>query len=194
MAADKKAIDFGKIKRYIKNRTTEFYIETLKGQDKDEFKSTINYLNNVRRTKDLSDDYDMVEVERIKNRLTAFSPTREQQQVIDSINRQKKEDNIRLKKSRVKRKLPLPTPKLSEKPTFDKVSIAFWDLKTVLDQEYTQLSSKEIEEIKKNMIRLTNAIDGMLQERFKVEIQQALRQAEEIKTQIDKLSSKIKPK
>jgi hypothetical protein len=191
MAADKKAIDFGKIKRYIKNRTSEFYIETLSGSDKEEFKSIINYINNVRRTKDLSVSYDTAEIERIKNRLTDFSPTREQQQAIDFINRQKKEDNIRLKKSRTKRKVtPLPTT--TAKPTYEKVSNAFWDLKTLLEEEGKLLTSKEIEVVKKNMIILTNFIDTTLQERFKYEIQQALKQAEEIKMRIEKLNSKIK--
>ncbi|MDR0681177.1 MAG: hypothetical protein LBG15_04910, partial [Dysgonamonadaceae bacterium] len=110
MAADKKAIDFGKIKRYIKNRTSEFYIDTLQGVDKEEFKSIINYIDNVRRTKDLSDNYGVKEIESIKNRLTEFSPTREQQQVIDAINRQKREDNIKIKKSRTKRKVLTPSP------------------------------------------------------------------------------------
>jgi hypothetical protein len=192
MAADKKAIDFGKIKRYIKNRTSEFYIETLSGSDKEEFKSTINYINNVRKTRDLSESYDIATIERIKNRLTDFSPTREQQQVIDSINHLKKEDNIRLKKSRTKRKVTLP-PITTAKPTYEKVSNAFWDLKTLLEEEGKLLTSKEIEVVKKNMVILTNFIDMTLQERFKYEIQLAHKQAEEIKMRIEKLNSKIKP-
>jgi hypothetical protein len=192
MAADKKAIDFGKIKRYIKNRTAEFYIETLQDSEKEEFKSVIKYINNVRRTKDLSADYGMEEIERIKNKLTDFSPTREQQEVIDSINKQKREDNIRVKKSRVKRKIITPTPPVSEVPTYEKVSNAFWNLKTLLEEEGKLLTSREIEVVKKNMVLLTNSIDTTLQERFKFEIQQALRQAEEIKMRIEKLNSKIK--
>ncbi|MDR1938014.1 MAG: hypothetical protein LBQ73_05905 [Tannerellaceae bacterium] len=194
MAADKKAIDFGKIKRYIKNRTAEFYIETLQGQEKDDFKSIINYINNVRRTKDLSDNYGVSEIERIKNKLTEFSPTREQQQLIDSINKQKREDNIKIKKSRTKRKVVVvsPPPAVSEKSTYEKVSNAFWDLKTLLEEEGKLLTSREIEVVKKNMVLLTNFIDATLQERFKFEIQQALRQAEEIKMRIEKLNSKIK--
>jgi hypothetical protein len=191
MAADKKAIDFGKIKRYIKNRTAEFYLETLKGQEKEEFKSIINYINNVRRTRDLSDNYDIKELERIKNKLTDFSPTNEQQHIIDSINRQKKEDNVKLKKSRVKRKVMIPNVS-HEKPTYEKVSNVFWDLKTLLEEEGKLLTSKEIEVVKKNMIILTNFIDATLQERFKFEIQQALKQAEEIKMKIEKLNNKIK--
>ncbi|GHT29840.1 hypothetical protein AGMMS49574_07740 [Bacteroidia bacterium] len=192
MAADKKAIDFGKIKRYIKNRTSEFYIETLSGSDKEDFKLTINYINNVRKTRDLAESYDVDTIEQIKNRLTEYSPTREQQQIIDSINRQKKEDNIRLKKSRTKRKVT-PPPSTTTKPTYEKVSNAFWDLKTLLEEEGKLLTSKEIEVVKKNMVILTNFIDTTLQERFKYEIQLALKQAEEIKMRIEKLNSKIKP-
>ncbi|MDR1919528.1 MAG: hypothetical protein LBQ65_07785 [Tannerellaceae bacterium] len=195
MAADKKAIDFGKIKRYIKNRTAEFYIDTLQGEEKDEFKSIINYINNVRRTKDLSDNYGVSEIEQIKNKLTEFSPTREQQQVIDSINKQKREDNIKIKKTRTKRKVvvvaPAPAPS-TEQSTYVKVSNAFWDLKTLLEEEGKLLTSREIEVVKKNMVLLTNFIDATLQERFKFEIQQALKQAEEIKMRIEKLNSKIK--
>jgi hypothetical protein len=193
MAADKKAIDFGKIKRYIKNRTAEFYIETLQDTEKDEFKSIIKYINNVRRTKDLSDNYGVEEIERIKNKLTEFSPTREQQEIIDAINRQKREENIKIKKSRTKRKVLIPTtPAVSEVSTYEKVSNAFWNLKTLLEEEGKLLTSREIEVVKKNMVLLTNSIDATLQERFKFEIQQALRQAEEIKMKIEKLNSKIK--
>ncbi|MDR2389523.1 MAG: hypothetical protein LBD89_07045 [Tannerellaceae bacterium] len=193
MAADKKAIDFGKIKRYIKNRTAEFYIETLQGSDKDEFKSIIKYINNVRRTRDLSAEYGVEEIEKIKNKLTDFSPTREQQEIIDSINKQKREDNIKVKKSRTKRKIILPTPPpVSDVPTYEKVSNAFWNLKTLLEEEGKLLTSREIEVVKKNMVLLTNSIDTTLQERFKFEIQQALKQAEEIKMRIEKLNSKIK--
>jgi hypothetical protein len=192
MAADKKAIDFGKIKRYIKNRTAEFYIDTLQGSEKDKFKSIINYINNVRRTKDLSDHYDIDEIERIKNKLTEFSPTREQQQVIDAINRQKREDNIKIKKSRTKRKVIVATPAVSEKSTYEKVGDAFYCLKNLLEEEGKLLTSREIEVVKKNMLLLTNFIDATLQERFKFEIQQALKQAEEIKMRIEKLNSKIR--
>ncbi|MDR2810541.1 MAG: hypothetical protein LBB84_08335 [Tannerellaceae bacterium] len=194
MAADKKAIDFGKIKRYIKNRTAEFYIDTLYGSEKEEFKSVIKYINNVRRTKDLSSDYEGEEIERIKNKLTEFSPTREQQEVIDTINRQKREDNIKVKKSRTKRKAPIPTPPptTSGISTYEKVSNAFWSLKTLLEEEGKLLTSREIEVVKKNMVLLTNSIDATLQERFKFEIQQALKQAEEIKMRIEKLNSKIR--
>jgi hypothetical protein len=192
MAADKKAIDFGKIKRYIKNRTSEFYIETLSGSDKEDFKSIINYINNVRKTRDLAESYDGSTIEQIKNRLTEYSPTREQQEIIDSINHQKKEDNIRIKKSRTKRKVT-PPPSTTTKPTYEKVSNAFWDLKTLLEEEGKLLTSKEIEVVKKNMVILTNFIDTTLQERFKYEIQLALKQAEEIKMRIEKLNSKIKP-
>ncbi|MDR2118296.1 MAG: hypothetical protein LBP25_01995 [Tannerellaceae bacterium] len=192
MAADKKAIDFGKIKRYIKNRTAEFYIETLQGSERKEFESVIKYINNVRRTKDLSDEYGVDEIERIKNKLTDFSPTREQQDVIDAINRQKREDNIKVKKTRTKRKVVTPTPAVSEISTYEKVSNAFWNLKTLLEEEGKLLTSREIEVVKKNMVLLTNSIDTTLQERFKFEIQQALKQAEEIKMRIEKLNSKIK--
>ncbi|MDR1258974.1 MAG: hypothetical protein LBK65_06840 [Tannerellaceae bacterium] len=192
MAADKKAIDFGKIKRYIKNRTAEFYIDSLPGTEKDEFKSIINYINNVRRTKDLSDNYGVNEIEQIKNKLTDFSPTRDQQQVIDSINRQKKEDNIKLKKSRTKRPPVIISNTTSERSTYEKVSDAFWNLKNLIEEEGKLLTSREIEVVKKNMLLLTNFIDATLQERFKFEIQQALRQAEEIKMRIEKLNSKIK--
>ncbi|MDR1344690.1 MAG: hypothetical protein LBJ39_04985 [Tannerellaceae bacterium] len=192
MAADKKAIDFGKIKRYIKNRTAEFYIDSLKGDEKDEFKLIINYINNVRRTKDLSDNYGVNEVEQIKNKLTDFSPTREQQQLIDVINRQKKEDNVKIKKSRTKRKVVLPETTTSDRSTYEKVSDAFWNLKNLIEEEGKLLTSREIEVVKKNMLLLTNFIDATLQERFKFEIQQALRQAEEIKIKIEKLNSKIR--
>ncbi|GHV47442.1 hypothetical protein FACS1894181_00890 [Bacteroidia bacterium] len=192
MAADKKAIDFGKIKRYIKNKTAEFYISTLEGLEKDEFKSIMNYINNVRKTKDLSPRYDMAEIERIKNKLTNFSPTNEQKDVIDSINRQKKEDNTKWRKSRDKKKPLLPPAPVSNIPTYEKVSNIFWDLKTLLEEEGRLLTSKEIEVVKKNMVILTNFVDATLQERFKFEIQQALKQAEEIKVKIDRLHSKIK--
>jgi hypothetical protein len=192
MAADKKAIDFGKIKRYIKNRTAEFYLETLQDSEKDKFKSIINYINNVRRTKDLSDHYDTDEIERIKNKLTEFSPTREQQQVIDAINRQKREDNIKIKKSRTKRNVIVTSPAVSEKSTYEKVADAFYCLKNLLEEEGKLLTSREIEVVKKNMLLLTNFIDATLQERFKFEIQQALKQAEEIKMRIEKLNSKIR--
>ena len=192
MAADKKAIDFGKIKRYIKNRTAEFYIETLQDQEQEEFKSIIKYINNVRRTKDLSADYGGEEIERIKNKLTDFSPTREQQEVIDSIKKQKMEDNIKVKKSRIKRQTIVAAPPVSEISTYEKVSNAFWSLKTLLEEEGKLLTSREIEVVKKNMVLLTNSIDTTLQERFKFEIQQALKQAEEIKMRIEKLNSKIK--
>ncbi|MDR1645047.1 MAG: hypothetical protein LBS05_04385 [Tannerellaceae bacterium] len=192
MAADKKAIDFGKIKRYIKNRTAEFYIDTLKGKEKDEFKSIINYINNVRRTKDLSKEYGVEEVEQIKNKLTDFSPTREQQEVIDTINKQKREDNVRIKKSRTKRKVITTPPATSDKSTYERVADAFYTLKTLLEEEGTMLTSREIEVVKKNMLLLTNFIDATLQERFKFEIQQAIKQAEEIKMRIEKLNSKIR--
>ncbi|MDR1356459.1 MAG: hypothetical protein LBJ58_02175 [Tannerellaceae bacterium] len=192
MAADKKAIDFGKIKRYIKNRTSEFYIDSLQGSEKDEFKSIINYINNVRRTKDLSDNYGVSEIERIKNKLTDFSPTREQQQVIDSINKQKREDNVKIKKSRTKKVVVVPTAVSSDKSTYEKVSDAFRNLRTLMEEEGKLLTSKEIEIVKKNMLLLTNFIDATLQERFKFEIQQALKQAEEIKIKIEKLSGKIR--
>ncbi|MDR1499868.1 MAG: hypothetical protein LBI58_02700 [Tannerellaceae bacterium] len=192
MAADKKAIDLGKIKRYIKNRTAEFYMNSLPEEERNEFKSTIDYLDNIRRTKDLSDAYQGSEIERIKNRLTDFSPTRAQQKLIDSINKQKREDNIKIKKSRAKKPPAAPAGPSSDKPTYEKVTDAFWALKTLIEEEGRLLTSREIEVVKKNMLLLTNFIDATLQERFKFEIQQALRQAEEIKVRIEKLNSKIK--
>ncbi|MDH6305822.1 ribosome-binding ATPase YchF (GTP1/OBG family) [Parabacteroides sp. PF5-5] len=189
MAADKKAIDFGKIKRYIKNKTAEFYIDTLEGEEKEEFKSSIKYLNNIRRTKDLSPQYDIPELERIKNKLNDFSPTREQEIIIREINKEKKEDNLRVKKARVKRKVTSTEP---EKSTYEKVSKAFWALKTHLEEEGKMLTSKEIEIVKKNLIILTNYTDTVLQERFKIEIQLAIKQADEIKQRIEKLNIKIK--
>lgn len=195
MAADKKAIDFGKIKRYISNRTAEFYIGTLHGDERDEFKSVIDYIDNVRRTKDLSANYGVRELESIKNRLTEFSPTRAQQQIINSINKQRREENIKIKKTRAKRKPPVPVapePEPQKKSTFEKVSDAFWVLKTLMEEEGKLLRSREIEVVKKNMLLLTKFIDATLQERFKFEIQQAIEQAEEIKMQIEKLNSKIK--
>ncbi|MDR2496547.1 MAG: hypothetical protein LBD21_05420 [Tannerellaceae bacterium] len=104
MAANKKAIDFGKIKRYIKNRTAEFYINSLQGDLRADFRSKILYLDNVQRTKDLSPNYDESVIEKIKKKLTNFSPTREQKRIINSINRQTKDDNARLRKSRENRK------------------------------------------------------------------------------------------
>jgi hypothetical protein len=61
-----------------------------------------------------------------------------------------------------------------------------------MEEEGKLLTSKEIEVVKKNMLILTNFIDTTLQERFKYEIQQALKQAEEIKIRIEKLNSKIR--
>lgn len=190
MAADKKAIDFGKIKRYISNRTAEFYIETLEGEEKESFKAIIKYLDNTRRTKDLTEQYDVQELERIKNKLNDFSPTREQQAAINAINRERKEENIKIKKSRVKRKVVPPTT--VEKTPYEKVSKAFWNLKTIIEEDGKQLSSKETEVVKKNLIILANYTDTVLQERIKFEIQQAYKQAEEIKQQIEKLNTKIK--
>ena len=192
MAAYKKAIDFGKIKRYIKNRTAEFYINSLSGEERIQFKSIINYIDNVRRTKDLSAEYDDAEIERIKNKLTDFSPTKEQQRLISAVNRQTKDENTKQRKSLEKKKVVPPAPQ-SDKTTYEKVSVAFWDLKTLLEDEGKQLTSKELEVIKKNMIILTNFIDATLQERFKFEIQHALKQAEEIKMKIERLHIKIKP-
>jgi hypothetical protein len=194
MAAYKKAIDFGKIKRYIKNRTAEFYINSLSVEEKIQFKSIVNYIDNVRRTKDLTADYDDAEIERIKNKLTDFSPTKEQQRLINAVNRQTKEENTKQRKSREKKKVvPPPATPQSDKTTYEKVSVSFWDLKTLLEEEGKLLTSKELEVVKKNMIILTNYIDSTLQERFKFEIQQALKQAEEIKMKIERLHSKIKP-
>ncbi|MDR0748139.1 MAG: hypothetical protein LBF62_01035 [Tannerellaceae bacterium] len=190
MAADKKAIDFGKIKRYISNRTAEFYIETLEGEEKESFKSVIKYIDNTRRTKDLTRQYDVKELERIKNKLNDFSPTREQQSLINAINRERKEENNRIKKSRVKRKV-IPPPVVERTP-YEKVSKAFWNLKTILEEDGKFLGSKEIEVVKKNLIILANNTDVILQERIKFEIQQAYKQAEEIKQQIEKLNTKIK--
>ncbi len=190
MAADKRAIDFGKIKRYISNRTAEFYIQSLSGSEKEEFESIIKYLNNIRRTKDLNEQYDIKELERIKNKLNDFSPNREQKAAIDAINQEKKEDNLKLKKIRAKKKAESQT--VTEKTPYEKVSKAFWRLKTFLEQEGKLLTSKEIEVVKKNLIILTNHTDVIMQERFKYEIQLARKQAEEIKLQIEKLNSKIK--
>ncbi|MDR1402966.1 MAG: hypothetical protein LBJ60_04600 [Tannerellaceae bacterium] len=192
MAADKKAIDFGKIKRYISNRTAEFYIETLEGEEKENFKSVIKYIDNTRRTKDLTKQYDVQELERIKNKLNNFSPTREQQSVINAINRERKEENTKIKKSRIKRKIAPPSPTVIERTPYEKVSKAFWDLKTIVEEDGKLLGSKEIEVVRKNLIILANHTDIILQERVKFEIQQAYRQAEEIKQQIEKLNTKIK--
>jgi hypothetical protein len=190
MAADKRAIDFGKIKRYISNRTAEFYIETLEGEEKENFKSIIKYIDNTRRTKDLTKQYDIQELERIKNKLNDFSPTREQQSFINAINRERREENNRIKKSRVKRKV-IPPPAVGLTP-YEKVSKAFWNLKTTIEEDGKFLGSKEIEVVKKNLIILANNTDIILQERIKFEIQQAYKQAEEIKQQIEKLNTKIK--
>jgi hypothetical protein len=190
MAADKRAIDFGKIKRYISNRTAEFYIETLEGEEKESFKSIIKYIDNTRRTKDLTKQYDVRELERIKNKLNDFSPTREQQSLINAINRERKEENNRIKKSRVKRKVT-PSPTVERTP-YEKVSKAFWNLKTIIEEDGKFLGSKEIEVVKKNLIILANNTDVILQERIKFEIQQAYKQAEEIKQKIEKLNTKIK--
>ncbi|MDR1201594.1 MAG: hypothetical protein LBL58_08200 [Tannerellaceae bacterium] len=193
MAADKRAIDFGKIKRYISNRTAEFYIETLEGEEKESFKSIIKYLDNTRRTKDLTKQYDVLELERIKNKLNNFSSTREQQSIINAINRERKEENTRIKKSRVKRKATPPPPvAVVERTPYEKVSAAFWNLKTIIEEDGKFLGSKEIEVVKKNLIILANNSDVILQERIKFEIQQAYKQAEEIKQQIEKLNTKIK--
>jgi len=190
MAADKRAIDFGKIKRYISNRTAEFYIETLEGEEKEDFKAIIKYIDNTRRTKDLTPQYDVPELERIKKKLNDFSPTREQQAIIGSINRERKEENIRIKKTRVKRKVVLP--QTVERTPYEKVSKAFWNLKTVMEEDGKFLNSKEIEVVKKNLIILANNTDAILQNRIKFEIQQAYKQAEEIKQKIEKLNTKIK--
>jgi hypothetical protein len=191
MAADKRAIDFGKIKRYISNRTAEFYIETLEGGEKENFKSVIKYIDNTRRTKDLTRQYDVQELERIKNKLNDFSPTREQQALINAINRERKEENTRIKKSRVKRKV-IPPPPPVERTPYEKVSKAFWNLKTSIDEDGKLLGSKEIEVVRKNLIILANNTDAILQERIKFEIQQAYIQAEALKQQIEKLNTKIK--
>jgi hypothetical protein len=190
MAADKKAIDFGKIKRYISNRTAEFYIESLSGEERTEFESIIKYIDNTRRTKDLSEKYDIRELERIKNKLNDFSPTKEQQKLISVVNKERKEENIRIRKSRVKRKVM--TPPATDKPPYEKVSKAFWNLKTIIEEEGKLLTSKELEVVKKNLLILTNHTEIILQERIKFEIQQAYKQAEEIKQKIEKLNTKIK--
>lgn len=190
MAADKRAIDFGKIKRYIKNRTAEFYIESISGEEKDEFKSIINYLDNVTKTKHLSEKYDVKELERIKNRLNDFAPTREQQKIIHSINRSTRDDNLRVKK--IKQKRQAEKKVVVEKSTYEKISKTFWTLKTLLEEEGKLLTSKEIETVKKNLILLAKHTDITLQERIKYEIQLAYKQAEELKSQIEKLNNKIK--
>lgn len=190
MAADKKAIDFGKIKRYISNRTAEFYINTLQGEEKEEFELIIKYIDNTRRTKDLTEEYDVQELERIKNKLNDFSPTKAQQAIISAINKERKEENVRIKKARVKRKPVLPP--VTDKTPYEKVSKAFWTIKTIIEEEGKLLSSKEIEVVKKNLIILANHTDIILQERIKFEIQQAYKQAEEIKQKIEKLNTKIK--
>jgi hypothetical protein len=190
MAADKKAIDFGKIKRYIKNRTAEFYINSLTGEEKEAFQSEINYLDNVIKTKHLSEKYDMKELERIKNKLIRFAPTREQQKQINAINRTTREENSRIRKiktCRIAEKQIVP-----EKTTFEKISKTFGTLKNLLEQEGGVLTSKEIEVIKKNLILLAKRTDVTLQERVKQEIQLAYQQAEEIKSRIERLNSKIK--
>ncbi|MDR1161610.1 MAG: hypothetical protein LBK45_04635 [Tannerellaceae bacterium] len=191
MAADKRAIDFGKIKRYISNRTAEFYIETLEGEEKESFRSIIKYIDNTRRTKDLTRQYDVRELERIKNKLNDFSPTREQQSFINAINRERKEENNRVKKSRVKRKVTPPPPVIERTP-YEKVSKAFWNLKTIIEEDGKSLGSKEIEVVKKNLIILANNTEVILQKRIKFEIEQAYKQAEELKQQIEKLNTKIK--
>ncbi|MDR0538763.1 MAG: hypothetical protein LBH04_12090 [Tannerellaceae bacterium] len=190
MAADKRAVDFGKIKRYIRNRTAEFYADSLTGSEKEEFKSIIVYLDNVRRAKDLMPQYDMNEIERIKNLMTNFSPTREQFHIIQTINRQKREDNNRIRK--VRKKLTPPTQPEQTKSTYEKISSVFWEMKTLMEEEWKNLSAKELEVVKKNVILFTKFIDTTIQERVKFEILQAQKQAEEIKAQIERLSSKIK--
>jgi hypothetical protein len=190
MAADKKAIDLGKIKRYIKNRTAEFFVETLEASDRDKFKEILNYLNNIRKTKDLAPEFDTAEIERIKAVLTNFSPTNEQYKIINAINKQKRNENVKTRKTRKK-----PVQKAApvvEKTVFEKISLAFWDMKTFLEEEGKTLSAKELELIRKNMILLTNYVDQLHQERVKIEIQQAQKQAEEIKARIERLNSKIK--
>jgi hypothetical protein len=79
-----------------------------------------------------------------------------------------------------------------EKTTYQKVSEAFWALKTILENEGKLLTSREIEVVKKNLVLLTSFVDATLQERFKFEIQQAMKQAEEIKTRIDRLNTRMK--
>jgi hypothetical protein len=192
MAADKKAIDFGKIKRYIKNRTAEFYLESLDAEDKESFQSQIEYLNNVRRTKDLAEEYTGEEIERIKNCLTEFSPTTKQKKLIDAVNRQKRDENTKFRRARAKRREDAVRNVDNRKP-YEKVSEAFVVLKDLLEKDGKLLTSKEIEVVKKNLVILTHFVDATLQERFKFEIQQARRQAEEIKSRIDRLNSKIKP-
>jgi hypothetical protein len=188
MAADKRAIDLGKIKRYIKNRTAEFYLSTLQGEEKETFQSIINYLDNVRLAKDLTPQYDEKEVERVKNLLTNFSPTKEQYNIINAINKRKRDENTKLKRTKTK----VQRPSIPEKSTFEKISDAFWMMKTSMDEEGKTLTSKELEVIKKNMLLFTNFIDSTLNERVKFEIQQAQKQAEEIKARIERLNSKIR--
>jgi hypothetical protein len=191
MAADKKAIDFGKIKRYIKNRTAEFYMESLQGEEKSIFQSRIEYLNNVRKTKDLSDEYTAQEIERIKDCLTAYSPTTKQKKMIDDVNHHRRDENIKSKRAREKRKEAALQASDNRKP-YEKVSAAFIALKDHLEAEGQMMTSKEIEVFKKNLMILTNFVDSTLQERVKFEIQQARKQAEELKMRIDRLNSKIK--
>jgi len=191
MAADKRAIDFGKIKRYIKNRTAEFYIDSLSGEEKENFKSIINYLDNVTKTKYLSENYNTQEIEQIKDKLNNFAPTREQQKAIITINKSVRDGNTKAKKIKAKRQAEKVVV-VVEKTTFEKISKTFWALKTLIEQEGMLLSSKEIETIKKNLLILAKHTDTMLQERIKLEIQHAYKQAEKIKTQIEKLNNKVK--
>ncbi len=190
MAADKRAIDFGKIKRYIKNRTAEFYITTLTGSEKDEFESTINYLDNITKTKHLSEKYNVEELERIKNKLNDFAPTKDQLKIIKAINKSTRDDNTKLKKYKLKRQAEKNT--VIEKNTYEKISQAFRALKKLIEEEGKFLNSKEIEIIKKNLIFLAKHTDITLQERVKYEIQLAYKQAEELKSEIEKLNNKIK--
>lgn len=190
MAADKRAIDFGKIKRYIKNKTAEFYIESLSGEEKEQFKSVIKYLDNVTKTKHLSEEYDTRKIEEIKDKLNGFAPTKEQLKSISSVNRNVRDGNTRARK--IKAKKLADKVVVVEKPPFEKISKSFWALKTLIEQEGMQLSSKEIETVKKNLLILAKHTDTMMQERIKMEIQQAYKQAEEIKSQIEKLNNKMK--
>ena len=146
MAANRKAINFGKIKRYIKNRTAEFYIGTLYGKEKTAFKSKIHYINNVQRTKDLLPAYDEAEIESIKKLLTDFSPTREQKCAINSINRQTKEDNAKQRDARINKSAAME--ELNDDQPDEDVSIALDRLIGMIENTGVNLAPHDQEKIK----------------------------------------------
>jgi hypothetical protein len=190
MAADKRAIDFGKIKRYIKNRTAEFYIKSIDGAERSEFESKINYLDNVTKTKHLSKEYTVQELEKIKNKLNYYAPTKDQLKQIKAVNKSTRDENTRIKQYKLKRSAEKRV--VTAKNPYESISHAFRALKNLLEEHGKLLTSKEIEIVKKNLIYLAKQTDTTLQERIKYEIQLAYKQAEELKSEIEKLNSKIK--